>query len=596
MNNIPNVEELYFKKIWKLRQNPFKSMSAEDISNEDILDVFIFNDDLYSDVFDINNSIVRGQKGTGKTMLLRAIYNLYSYKAVVDISEGKKVSCIPVFINVSLFNQIQDQNEIYRRIILKIIEELINFNSYLNDIKFNENWFDKFSNWIKKLFKDNKELQDEYASLSSRVIKEIFTEKGYLNSDISANISRITLEMENQYNNEITHDKFIGVENIKKIYNKFLSSFTDNILIIFDEISSLDAQFFERKEGNESLYIKLINQLRTTQNIYYKIAIYPFHYSDQLEESRYGNSINLDLNVYNPDHMPFNRRLIKKTIESYVKTYRLDETLYNNLSSYIELSKISDNSYVGAEEGNDLNTCGDAIEQIVFGSRGIFRRIMSICSDAFKMVAQQYEQGIELVITKQIIVDVLSNYGKELYSKFTPIEQQELSTIAKVCRKRTRSRFSYPYGTNYLRKFLEKGIQDNIIYLLEEGRGRAPSIFEFDYAFCIYAQLPTHLLRHIERTANSRSLTNGNFLIKRAKIDGEELVNTDKYYGRIEKVIESRGFGFIECSELSSEKIFFHRTQISDKNFKASLEKKEVEFKIRDGRKGKEAYEVNLLK
>ena len=599
MPNIPNPEELYFNNIWKLKGNPFRNISAEDISENDILNIFVFNDDLYLDVFDIKNSVIRGEKGTGKTMLLKAIYSFYNYKLLIDFNKSNRISCIPIFINLSLYNQINDDNELYRRIILAIIEEMINFHKIIDKIQFNESWFDKFVKWIKDFFIDNPEIQEEYENLSAESVKEIFSKKNVLSAQLSTEIASISAQIEEYYQRELVKDKFIGVSNIKKIFDRYLSDYADNILILFDEVSSLDKAFFQGNNEDNSTYIKLINQLRTTSNIYYKMAIYPHHYSDQLEESRYGNSINLQLDVYNPDQLPFNRKLIKRTIESYIKSYSISGNSYDNISSYIEVSSIDDNNYEGSEMGNDSNNCGDAIEQIIFGSRGTYRRIIQICSTSFTLAAKKHLESSELKVTKEIVLEALSDYGKNLYNKFNPNEQQEISNIAKICRKRTRSRFTYPYGTNYLSKFLQKGVQDNIIYLMQAGLGRSASVFEFDYAYCVNSNLTTHLLKHVERAANSRSLTNGNFLTKTAKIDIDALNDADKYFGRINHINEKRGFGFITCNEniqgIENNSIFFHTTEFLHGNLLKKYNRKEVEFTLIEGKKGLEASNVKIV-
>ncbi|MBN2828604.1 MAG: cold shock domain-containing protein [Tissierellales bacterium] len=598
-NDIKDFEEMYFNKKWRLKGNPFKNISAEDIKDEDIMDVFIFNEELFLDVFNVNNSIIRGEKGTGKTMLLKAIYNFYNYKAVVDIKQEKIVKCLPIYVNLAHYSQIEDKNELYRRIILKVIEEFYLANRKIQDIKFNENWFAKLTNWIKEIFSEE-DLEKNFQMMSAEEVKEVFGNKAISEYSMGQKLLNASVRLEEEYTTEIKKDKYVGVTNIQEIFNKYLREVCENVLLIFDEVSSLDKSFFRGDCDSESMYIKFLNQLRTTPNIYYKASIYPHHYSDILEETRYGKSINLNFNVYNEDHMSSNRKLVKKTIMSYVNTYKMDEESYNTIESFVDILKVSDDEYNGMFSGNDSENLGDSIEQIVFGSRGSYRRIMQICSEAFNYVAKNKDAG-DLFISKDVVLEVLSSTGKNMLEKFSPEDQQKISNIAKVCRKRTRYKFNYPYNSIEMSKFLNRGSQDNILYLEKEGRGRAAAIYEFDYSFCVYADLTTHLLRHVERGAKSRSFANGKLNTRTAKVTSDDINALDGIRGVIYKVVEKKGFGFIKTEvDLSADGMDNNRVFVHCSNFEGNLTDQfvgcNVEFKIGENRDGrKQAENVKII-
>ncbi len=596
--DIKDFEEMYFNKKWRLSANPFKNISAEDINDEDILEVFIFNEELYLDVFNVNNSIVRGEKGTGKTMLLKAIYNFYNYKAVVDIKQEKKIKCMPIYVNLAHFSQIDNKNELYRRLILKIIEEFFLAHRKIQDLNFNENWFVKLTSWIKEIFKDD-DLERNFQMMTAEEVKEVFGNKSISEFTMGQKLLSASMKLEENYTAEIKRDQYVGVTSIQEMFQKYLSEICDSVLIIFDEVSSLDKTFFKGDAESESMYIKFLNQLRTTPGIYYKVSIYPHHYSDVLEETRYGKSINLNFNVYNEDHMPSNRKLIKKTIMSYVNAYKMDKQSYEKLETFVDVLNVSDEEYNEMFTGNDSENLGDSIEQIVFGSRGSYRRIMQICSESFNLVAKESANG-DLFVTKEIVLKVLSSMGRDMMEKFSPEEQQKISNIAKVCRKRTRYKFNYPYNSLEMGKLLNKGSQDNILYLEKEGKGRAAAAYEFDYSFCVYADLTTHLLRHVERGAKSRSFSNGKLNTRTAKVTADDINALDGVRGSIYFVNEDRGFGFINTSidlsgdGIDSSKVFFHCSGFEGE-FTKELEGVSVDFKIganREGRKMAEKVKV----
>lgn len=65
-------------------------------------------------------------------------------------------------------------------------------------------------------------------------------------------------------------------------------------------------------------------------------------------------------------------------------------------------------------------------------------------------------------------------------------------------------------------------------------------------------------------------------------------------YGTIKKVMRDKGFGFIVPDD-GSEDIFFHRSRLSPKVYFEDLrEGIEVQFDVRPGEKGRQAFNVRI--
>ena len=65
-------------------------------------------------------------------------------------------------------------------------------------------------------------------------------------------------------------------------------------------------------------------------------------------------------------------------------------------------------------------------------------------------------------------------------------------------------------------------------------------------------------------------------------------------YGTIKKVMKDKGFGFIVPDD-GSEDIFFHRSRLSPKVYFEDLrEGTEVQFDVRPGEKGRQAFNVRI--
>ncbi len=63
--------------------------------------------------------------------------------------------------------------------------------------------------------------------------------------------------------------------------------------------------------------------------------------------------------------------------------------------------------------------------------------------------------------------------------------------------------------------------------------------------------------------------------------------------GKINKLIQRRGFGFIDAED--GQEVFFHRSALEGIDFNALEEGNDVEFDVEEGPKGPRAVKVNLV-
>jgi len=65
-------------------------------------------------------------------------------------------------------------------------------------------------------------------------------------------------------------------------------------------------------------------------------------------------------------------------------------------------------------------------------------------------------------------------------------------------------------------------------------------------------------------------------------------------FGTIKKVIKDKGFGFITPDD-GGEEVFFHRSRLSPKVYFEDLrEGSEVQFDVRPGEKGRQAFNLRM--
>src|SRR5271168_1543446 len=84
--------------------------------------------------------------------------------------------------------------------------------------------------------------------------------------------------------------------------------------------------------------------------------------------------------------------------------------------------------------------------------------------------------------------------------------------------------------------------------------------------------------------------------IRCAQGDGASLHNGggSSVYGTIKKIIKDKGFGFIIPDD-GSDEVFFHRSRLAPKVYFEDLrEGNEVQFEVRPGEKGRQAFNLRL--
>jgi len=64
--------------------------------------------------------------------------------------------------------------------------------------------------------------------------------------------------------------------------------------------------------------------------------------------------------------------------------------------------------------------------------------------------------------------------------------------------------------------------------------------------------------------------------------------------GKVKKVVQERGFGFI--SDTDGREVFFHQSGLVDVQFDSLKAEQKVEFEIEDSPKGPRAVNVRIVK
>ncbi|MBL5928872.1 hypothetical protein [Lelliottia amnigena] len=114
---------------------PFKTRNADEYDINTLLNLFVNPLSGLSTPFDYENSIIKGRMGSGKTMYLRANQAFYLSSLLPTLIEGGDEIILPIMIKLNDFQHITDPDEIYRQVVIKIVEELVSIHLHFEGTK-----------------------------------------------------------------------------------------------------------------------------------------------------------------------------------------------------------------------------------------------------------------------------------------------------------------------------------------------------------------------------------------------------------------------------------------------------------------------------
>lgn len=565
------------KEIYHSR--PFITRNADEFDLENILDLFIDPTDGLVGPFDFSNSIVKGKMGSGKTMYLRANYAYYLYTIVPCLMANSPI-ILPVYIKLSDFQNIELPSDIYSSIIVKIIEEIVTVCIHLKSSEELAR-LHKGASKIVGLWSTEdgfKSVFNELQKITSEEYVERVTKSVSAKGSIAANFMSVYADYSRNIVTEIKKKDKPTFQNIVDACNELIAPFNGKLLILFDEIGSLNSNFFKKTTSSDSYFEILMNQLRTLSYVRTKIAVYPNSNSDILKETRYGDIISLEQDI-TYDEMQYDA--------FFSKTVSLIER-------YIE--KSTGKKY-SAETLFDISTNNQLIiEHFINASEGNMRRLVFLL-DTSMNEAYSKNQGKEKV-SVQDVLDALYSQGSSMEAQYGNKDIIFLDTLSTVCKNRNTYKFTFPNQSNRIGKFANLSAEHNIVNIIQLGKGRQSTVFAFDYAYCIYRDIPTHYIKNTGRIDKTRSRKTGEPITRIAQLTDELIIQSalpGKIDGTIDFLLDDKNSGFIMGSD--KKQYFFNKKNIikSDRNQPYFKESKVRFIASKLGPDMLVAYEIEIL-
>lgn len=566
------------------RARPFKTRNADEYDINTLLNLFVNPLTGLSTPFDYENSIVKGRMGSGKTMYLRANQAFYLSSLLPALIEGDSEVILPIMIKLNDFQHITEPDEIYRQVIIKIVEELTSIHLYFEGVK---NLVGIHGN-LKMIPRDliekhkNAEMMLKLAALSSEeYLQKVSTDK-QAKAGMTLSFINASADWKKNHHQEFKNKPSPGMKDIEECYKYLLNDTDGKILLLIDEAGALDKGFFRGEQDKTGLFEVLMNQFRTASFIRTKVAVYPNSYSDMLTETRYGDVVMLENSVM--EESAFKRLRIKSIdiINNYINPLGKEDLSFR------------------AEDVFNINSnsiYGDALELILYASHGNMRRLIHLLD--MSMDAGYSDSGYAKRVEKNNVIDALIKHAKNNEGALTSQEREFLDDLAKVCRSRSAYKFSFPNVPLY--KYTSRSKEYNIINIDELGSGRKPTVYSFDFSFCVLKDIPTHRMNDDEKVYKERSGDLGRWSSRKATISNNMIkqASLEKVEGVITFYSEDNECGFVMVDSEGAKygnKCFFQCKDIiiedRDKMIHVGTRLRFYPFDLEDGNLGGFMIEV----
>ncbi|NCG50815.1 hypothetical protein [Serratia fonticola] len=534
------------ERIFKAR--PFKTRNADEYDINTLLNLFVNPLSGLSTPFDYENSIVKGRMGSGKTMYLRANQAFYLSSLLPALIEGVDEVVLPIMIKLSDFQHITEPGEIYRQVVIKIVEELTSIYLHFEGAKN----LTEIHGSLRLIPKDliarhkNSEMMLKMAALNSdEYLQRVSVDKQRKGS-VKVKFLEASSEWRNNHFQEFKQKPSPGIKDIEECYKYLLKDSDGKILLLIDEAGALDKGFFKGEQEKAGLFETLMNQFRTASFIRTKVAVYPNSYSDILTETRYGDVVMLEDNV--TDDMGYTK-LRSKAI--------------NIINNYINPTGDINIPFRASDifEINEHGVYGDALEMILYASHGNMRRLIHLFD--LSMDVAFSENSYAKRVEKNNVIEALKKHAINNESTLTNQDRDLLQNLVLVCRSRSAYRFSFPNVP--LSKYTSRSKEYNIINIDDAGVGRKATVYSFDFSFCVLKDIPTHRMNDDERVYKERSGDLGRWLSRKAVIT-QAMIEQASFPGKIEGKVAfynpEKKHGFIEVDESPSIRFFFQYIDI----------------------------------
>lgn len=181
-----------------------------------------------------------------------------------------------------------------------------------------------------------------------------------------------------------------------------------------------------------------MNQFRTLDFARTKIAIYPHTFADVLTETRYGDIVDLESDIFDSNGYQ----------EFLTKTISLSEKYLSNIAG----------ESVAVEEVFDVSKDNMRFfEQIIYASAGNMRRLVHLLDYALNECYKRClgKERVNIIDANAAI----KSQARTMKSLYHGDDLDFLNTLTDICKKRTAYKFKFPNKSPILLKYTNKSAE-----------------------------------------------------------------------------------------------------------------------------------------
>ncbi len=481
---------------WGFVRYPFDSINATQLNSDELIELFTLEPTRLATALGLKNQIIAGSRGSGKTMLLRALDSFYKSRFIYDLCVKGEADVFPVYMNGTdiIITKEEDQSQ---QLIKWIGESLINKTRDFTKALKEPYWFEsvvlnpliKFSSLTGS--DDVENLRIFLTKEKDKFIKQ--HSLGGVLSEFSKNVRELIKKEEETYKN-------LDINKLKRLFALSIGKRCKRLMLLIDEINSFPNEVYRAETGEMSIFEGFINILRNQNYILYSIAVEPGTRTDVIRDSRYGDEINLSVYLTNFEGMKQRRDYIYKMLQSYFAYAKNHKRHDFPLQDYFFM--LDQSCWEGKESELVDDEAFDSLEQLILGSYGLPRQLLNLVKRALLCSIRRNHSDViyPKIVDADDVRTAIIHEGERM-AKQHESQQELLHNITMKCREDKTFRFHCSYSK--IKCFLTGS--DPILRVCQT-LGKKQLSYEFHFAYTLYDDIPTHYIRGTHTVSISRSI------------------------------------------------------------------------------------------
>lgn len=469
--------------------------SAEDFDYHEATTLFKRPPMLNSNLLAGDHFII-GVRGAGKSTLLYCYYSFLFAYSLCELSKGRKISYFPIIIRLKA-DKNMSTHDAFNLINSSMKEGIINTFEDIRSCNKIPGWLDKYINIPLSYMAEMPEFKDIISEFYDCDQKKFLFENEFYNEKFKGGYIDNLLKSSTFLLPDI--DKAEKPEELDDICSKFFSEGGNNsiekFVFLIDNISGFRSDFYTQNGE----FSDLLECFRKCKSFHFLISIIQSSQSESIarQNGAFFNFSSISFNLNSIEEL-------KKTRNFIIEVFRK----FLQIPDIYELIDIEDSI---DDDTTNYSGQGDALEQLIFASRGMPRTAFVILLLAINK--HRRFSGLKEItpLSKEEILDAIKEYADKLLAipnGFLRYSQM----LSNICSDHKTYKFYGDYNDQILRKCTLSENNEPFLLCIEECNINGQSGYMFHYAHSVSNNIPTHYSYTNNCIDYNRSLFTGEWI------------------------------------------------------------------------------------